>query len=76
MGFSHPLIDPRQCNKLQAKTYYHPMVQVNKFRGLDNEDPKSHLATFFEPCDTFKMNGVSKDMIHLSLFLFSLKDKA
>ena len=40
------------------------------------ENPNNHIASFFEKCDTIKMNEVSNDAIRLRLFPFSLKDKA
>lgn len=50
------------------------MVQSNQFGVLDNEDPSSHLATFFEMCDTFRMNGFFKDAIHIKMFPFPLRE--
>ena len=35
-----------------------------------------HLVTFLEITDTMKLNGVTKDVIRLRLFPFSLRDKA
>ena len=34
-----------------------------------------HLKTFIEIIDTVKMNRVTKDVIRMQLFLFSLRDK-
>ena len=36
----------------------------------------THLAKFLEFYDTFKINGISNDAIHLRLFPFSLRKKA
>ena len=52
------------------------MVQQNQYGGLPHEDLNVHLATFLEIVDTVKMNGVTKDVIKMRLFLFSLRDKA
>ena len=46
------------------------------FHGLPNEDPYSHLATYIEICNTFKLAGVPEDAIRLSLFSFSLFGEA
>ena len=35
-----------------------------------------HIRNFIEICDTFKFNNVSEDAVKLSLFPFSLRDKA
>lgn len=48
------------------------MVQENQFGGLDYDDPKSYLASVLEIYDTFKMNGILGDVIHLYLFPLSL----
>jgi len=48
------------------------MTQGNKFHGLPMEDPQDHLVSF----GLTKINGVTEDMFKLSLFPFSLGDKA
>ena len=44
--------------------------------GMLHEDPNAHISNFLEVCDTVKYNGISDDFIRLSLFPFSLKNKA
>ena len=66
---------PINANNFELKTALINMVQQNQYRGLPHEDPNVHLTTFFEIADTVRMNGVTKDLIRMHLFLFSLRDK-
>ena len=52
------------------------MVQQHQFGGHSSEDPNGHLAYFLELAHIVKVNGVTHDVIKMSLFPFSLKDKA
>ncbi|VFQ82079.1 unnamed protein product [Cuscuta campestris] len=52
------------------------MVSNNQFRGMKGEDPRAHMLWFSRTCQTLKMNGVTSDRIKLSLFPFSLRDRA
>ena len=52
------------------------MVQASPFCGKANEDASAHLQQFLELCSTFVIKGVSKDVICLRLFLFSLLGRA
>jgi len=46
------------------------------FYGVTNKDPYKHLEEFLEVCSIVKIQNVSDDALRLTLFPFSLKDKA
>ena len=46
------------------------------FYGLSNEDPYRHLDEFLEICSIVRINNFGDDTMRLTLFPFSLKDKA
>ena len=46
------------------------------FYGLSHEDPYRHLDEFLEICSTVKIQNFDDDALRLTLFPFSLKDKA
>ncbi|CAM8998069.1 unnamed protein product [Rhodiola kirilowii] len=76
-GYRSPILAPAVDNRdFDLKTSTIQMIQANRFSGGDHEDPNSHLTTFLEVCDTFKINGVSEDAKLLRLFPFSLTEKA
>ncbi|CAO2210621.1 unnamed protein product [Urochloa humidicola] len=58
----------------EIKTSVIEMVQDNPFAG--KEDPNSHLRSFIQLCNTFKMDGVDDNQLRARLFPFSLRDKA
>ncbi|KAG8640851.1 hypothetical protein MANES_13G082746v8 [Manihot esculenta] len=52
-------------------------ITLRDYVRLDiSEDPSKHLEQFLDLCDNYKQNDVSDETIKLSLFLFTLKDKA
>ena len=63
-------------NNFEIKLSIIQMVQNNQFGGLQGEDPYAHILTFLNVCATFKINGVTDDVIRLRLFLFLVKEKA
>ena len=52
------------------------LVMKDQFFGTPNEDAASHLNTFIELCDMQKKKDVDNDIVKLTLFLFSLRDRA
>ncbi|KAK5776566.1 hypothetical protein PVK06_044526 [Gossypium arboreum] len=65
------------ANNFELKPNTIQMIQkFVQFDSFQDEDPNAHLANFLEFCDTFKINGISDDSIHLRLFPFSLRNKA
>ena len=46
------------------------------FYGNTNEDPYKHLNEFLEICSTVKIQNFTDDALKLTLFPFSLKEKA
>ena len=65
------------ANNFEIKPNIIQIVQQSvPFRGLPDENPNAHISSFLEICDTFKINGITDDVIHLRLFHFSLRDRA
>ena len=46
------------------------------FYGNTNEDPNKHLDEFLKICFIMKIQNFTNDVLRLTLFFFSLKDKA
>ncbi|GKV23246.1 hypothetical protein SLEP1_g32996 [Rubroshorea leprosula] len=66
-----------QANNFEIKPTIIQMIQQTvQFNFLPNENPYLHIASSLEICDTFKANGVSNESVRLTLFPFSLRDKA
>ncbi|KAK8585374.1 hypothetical protein V6N13_076248 [Hibiscus sabdariffa] len=49
---------------------------LGQFGGSPTENARQHLKSFLEICNSFKIHGVSNDVLKLKLFPFSLRDKA
>ena len=64
------------ANNFEIKSGMLQMIKSSQFGGLATEDPKEHISSFIELCETFKYNGVTDDAIRLRLFPFSLRDSA
>ena len=63
-------------NRFELKPALIDMVQANQFCGKAHEDASAHLQHFLEICSTFTIKGVTRDVILLRLFSFSLLEKA
>ena len=48
------------------------LVEKDSFLGEENEEILAHFWTFMHNCRTFKIKGVSQDIIHYKLFPFTL----
>ncbi|XP_073139096.1 uncharacterized protein [Henckelia pumila] len=65
------------ANHFEIKPAIIQMIQNTlQFGGSVIDEPYVHITNFMEICDTFKIQGVSDDVIRLRLFPFSLRDKA
>ncbi|KAK8600811.1 hypothetical protein V6N12_050659 [Hibiscus sabdariffa] len=49
---------------------------LGQFGGSPTENARQHLKLFLEICNSFKIHGVSNDVLKLKLFPYSLRDKA
>ncbi|KAK8684196.1 hypothetical protein V6N13_040226 [Hibiscus sabdariffa] len=49
---------------------------LSQFGGSPAENARQHLKSFLEICKSFKIHGVSNDVLKLKLFPYSLRDKA
>jgi len=66
-----PCIIPRtiQANNFELKPRLIQMVQnMCQFEGVPNDDPKEHIASFLEICETQRINGLSMEVVKLKLF--------
>ncbi|KAL4302757.1 hypothetical protein GQ457_10G012330 [Hibiscus cannabinus] len=49
---------------------------LGQFGRSPVENARQHLKSFLEICNSFKIHGVSNDVLNLKLFPYSLRDKA
>lgn len=62
-----------EANKNEFSPHLIRMIKDSQFGGSPTECP---FANFLELCSTVKHNNVSKDLIRMHMFQFSLRDKA
>ncbi|CAH9076373.1 unnamed protein product [Cuscuta europaea] len=63
-------------NNFEIKPAMIQMLANNLFCGYAHEDPMEHIESLIQTCATFKYNGISSEAVRLTLFPFSLRDKA
>ncbi|KAK9160680.1 hypothetical protein Syun_007021 [Stephania yunnanensis] len=62
--------------EFELRPYLLNMVQNSLLYKLANADPVAHIKSFLEKCDTVHIIGITKEVIRMRLFLFSLGGKA
>ncbi|KAL5568444.1 hypothetical protein UlMin_025019 [Ulmus minor] len=77
-GLSLSIVQPEiDALHFELKPVMFQMLQTaGQFSGLATEDPHLHLRLFMEVADTFKINGVTYDILKLKLFPYSSRDRA
>ncbi|KAL4311950.1 hypothetical protein GQ457_01G024090 [Hibiscus cannabinus] len=55
---------------------FNMLNSLGQFGGTPNENARQHVKSFLEICNSFKIHGVSNDVLKLKLFPYSLRDKA
>ena len=65
-----------QHQAVQYEIMSSTIQMLPSFYGNTNEDPYKHLDEFLEICSTVKIQNFNDDALKLTLFPFSLKDKA
>ena len=85
-AYAHPAMEElNSCiirSKMQATTFelkpvmFQMLQTIGQFYGLPSEDPHLHLKSFLGVSDSFRFQGVDKDVIRFSLFSYSLRDGA
>ena len=77
-AYAHPAVEELnpciiipeiQATTFELKPVMFQMLQtIGQFHGLPSEDPHLHLKSFLGVSDSFRFQGVDKDVIRLSLF--------
>ncbi|KAL4387749.1 hypothetical protein GQ457_09G015980 [Hibiscus cannabinus] len=66
-----------EAEHFELKPVMFNMLNIfGQFGGTPNENARQHLKSFLEICNSFKIHGVSNDVLKLKLFPYSLRDKA
>ncbi|KAK8557919.1 hypothetical protein V6N13_008745 [Hibiscus sabdariffa] len=66
-----------EADHFELKPVMFNMLNIlGQFGGSPAENARQHLKSFLEICNSFKIHGVSNDVLKLKLFPYSLRDKA
>ncbi|XP_060962179.1 uncharacterized protein LOC133032300 [Cannabis sativa] len=66
-----------QAPQFELKPVMFQMLQtMGQFSGMPTKDPHLDLRSFLEVSDSFKIQGVSEEVLRLKLFPFLLRDRA
>jgi len=61
---------------LEMKPTFLNLISSHQFTGMDDEDPYTHLSTFYELVGTKGFEEGATETVYLRLFPFSLVGKA
>ncbi|KAL4297923.1 hypothetical protein GQ457_12G014860 [Hibiscus cannabinus] len=77
-GLNHAVTIPEfEAEHFELKPVMFNMLNTfDQFGGSPAENARQHLKSFLEICNSFKVHGVSNDVLKLKLFPYSLRDKA
>nr|GEY70853.1 DNA-directed DNA polymerase [Tanacetum cinerariifolium] len=76
-GYGEAIIIPKiNANHFEIKTNLLQLVQANPYRGLERENPHTHINNFKRITSTFKFRDVPNNLIMLMMFPYSLEGNA
>nr|GEU29162.1 hypothetical protein [Tanacetum cinerariifolium] len=76
-GYGEAIVIPEiNANHFEIKTNLLQLVQANPYRGLERENPHTHINNFKRITSTLKFRDVPNDVIKLMMFLYSLERNA
>nr|GEU34301.1 reverse transcriptase domain-containing protein [Tanacetum cinerariifolium] len=76
-GYGEAIVIPEILAKIfEIKTNLLQLVQTNKFRGFERDNPHTHTSNFKRMTSTLKYRDVPNDAIKLILFPYSLEGAA
>ncbi|KAK8644721.1 hypothetical protein V6N13_124021 [Hibiscus sabdariffa] len=77
-GLNHAIMIPEfMAEHFELKPVMLNMLNIlGQFGGTPHENASQHLKSFVEICNSFKIHGVSNDVIKMKSISYSLRDKA
>ena len=73
---STPIAPTNNAESCEINAALLNLVMKDQFSGLPSEDAATHLNTFIGLCDMRKKKDVDNDIVKLTLFPCSLRDRA